>query len=197
MDHSKTRRLTELALFTAIVVVLQVISTLVKFGPFSITLTLVPIVVGAAIYGPKTGAYLGGVFGLVATVASITGMDPGGALYWNAQPFFTVLVIMAKGILAGLIAGLIYQVLKKHQTAAAVVAAILCPVVNTGIFLLGTFTLFYDLLLTMAGGTNVIVFALTGLLGWNFIVEFLVSLVLGPVIVRIVNAHGDLNLRRS
>ena len=76
-------------------------------------------------------------------------------------------------------------------------AAILCPVVNTGIFLLGTFTLFYDLLLTMAGGTNVIVFALTGLLGWNFIVEFLVSLVLGPVIVRIVNAHGDLNLRRS
>lgn len=197
MDHSKTRRLTELALFTAIVVVLQVISTLVKFGPFSITLTLVPIVVGAAIYGPKTGAYLGGVFGLVATVASITGMDPGGALYWNAQPFFTVLVIMAKGILAGLIAGLIYQALKKHQTAAAVVAAILCPVVNTGIFLLGTFTLFYDLLLTMAGGTNVIVFALTGLLGWNFIVEFLVSLVLGPVIVRIVNAHGDLNLRRS
>lgn len=197
MDHSKTRRLTELALFTAIVVVLQVISTLVKFGPFSITLTLVPIVVGAAIYGPKTGAYLGGVFGLVATVASITGMDPGGALYWNAQPFFTVLVIMVKGILAGLIAGLAYQVLKKHQTAAAVVAAILCPVVNTGIFLLGTFTLFYDLLLTMAGGTNVIVFALTGLLGWNFIVEFLVSLVLGPVIVRIVNAHGDLNLRRS
>lgn len=197
MDHNKTRRLTELALFTAIVVVLQVISTLVKFGPFSITLTLVPIVVGAAIYGPKTGAYLGGVFGLVATVASITGMDPGGALYWNAQPFFTVLVIMAKGILAGLIAGLTYQVLKKHQTAAAVVAAILCPLVNTGIFLLGTFTLFYDLLLTMAGGTNVIVFALTGLLGWNFIVEFLVSLVFGPVIVRIVNAHGDLNLRRS
>lgn len=197
MDHSKTRRLTELALFTAIVVVLQVISTLVKFGPFSITLTLVPIVVGAAIYEPKTGAYLGGVFGLVATVASITGMDPGGALYWNAQPFFTVLVIMAKGILAGLIAGLTYQVLKKHQTAAAVVAAILCPLVNTGIFLLGTFTLFYDLLLTMAGGTNVIVFALTGLLGWNFIVEFLVSLVFGPVIVRIVNAHGDLNLRRS
>lgn len=197
MDHSKTRRLTELALFTAIVVVLQVISTLVKFGPFSITLTLVPIVVGAAIYGPKTGAYLGGVFGLVATVASITGMDPGGALYWNAQPLFTVLVIMAKGILAGLAAGFAYQALKKHQTAAAVVAAILCPVVNTGIFLLGTFTLFYDLLLTMAGGTNVIVFALTGLLGWNFVVEFLVSLVLGPVVVRIVNAHGSLDLRRS
>lgn len=198
MDHSKTRRLTELALFTALIIVLQVISTLVKFGPFSITLTLVPIVVGAAIYGPKTGAYLGGVFGLVATVASITGMDPGGALYWSTQPFFTVLVIMVKGTLAGLVAGLVYQALeKKEQTVAAVVSAIMCPVVNTGIFLLGTFTLFYGLLLTMAGGTNVIVFALTGLLGGNFIAEFLVSLVLGPVIVRIINARKSLNTHRN
>ena len=38
----KTRRLTGLALMTAIIVVLQVVASFVKFGPFTITLALQP-----------------------------------------------------------------------------------------------------------------------------------------------------------
>lgn len=187
MNHSKTQRLTGLALFTAIVVVLQLISTFVKFGPFSITLTLVPIVVGAALYGPGAGAYLGGVFGLVATIASITGADTGGLMFWTTQPFFTVITIMLKGILAGLVAGAVYRALEgKSPIAAAIVSAVVCPLVNTGIFLLAVFTLFNGLLVQLAGGTNVFVFALTGMVGVNFLVEFAVNLVLSPVIVRII-----------
>ena len=41
-----TRTLTGLALFTAIVVVLQFLGSFVRFGPFSISLVLIPIVVG-------------------------------------------------------------------------------------------------------------------------------------------------------
>ena len=48
----KTRRLTGLALMTAIIVVLQVVASFVKFGPFTITLALAPILIGAALYGP-------------------------------------------------------------------------------------------------------------------------------------------------
>ena len=44
----KTRRLTGLALMTAIIVVLQVVASFVKFGPFTITLALAPILIGAA-----------------------------------------------------------------------------------------------------------------------------------------------------
>ena len=55
-------KLVGLALFTAIVVVLQLISSMIRFGPFSITLALVPIVVGAAMYGIAGGAWLGLVF---------------------------------------------------------------------------------------------------------------------------------------
>ena len=54
--------LTGLALVTAIVAVLQVVASFIKFGPFTITLALAPILIGAALYGPKAGAYLGGVF---------------------------------------------------------------------------------------------------------------------------------------
>ena len=70
----KTRRLTGLALMTAIIVVLQVVASFVKFGPFPITLALAPIIIGAALYGPKAGAYLGGVFGIVVLLACILGM---------------------------------------------------------------------------------------------------------------------------
>lgn len=72
----KTRRLTGLALMTAIIVVLQVVASFVKFGPFTITLALAPILIGAALYGPKAGACLGGVFGAVVLLACILGWGP-------------------------------------------------------------------------------------------------------------------------
>ena len=65
----KTRTLTGVALFTAIVVVLQLVGAFIRFGPFSISLVLVPIVVGAALYGPAAGAWLGLVFGLVVLIS--------------------------------------------------------------------------------------------------------------------------------
>ena len=54
-----------IAVLAALVVVLQLLSSVIKIGTVSITLTLIPIVVGAAFYGPGAGAILGTVFGLV------------------------------------------------------------------------------------------------------------------------------------
>jgi len=192
MDHSKTRRLTGLALLTGLIVVLQIIATFVKFGPFSITLSLIPIVVGAALYGPAAGAYLGGVFGLVVALACILGWDLGGAVLWNAQPFLTFLVCLGKGALAGLAAGGAYRALSAHSsTAAAIVAAAVSPIVNTGLFLLALYFLFYDVLASWAtaAGAEIATYILTGLVGVNFLVELAVNMVLSPVIVRIIRAR--------
>ena len=82
----KTQRMVGLAIFTAIIIVLQLVSTFIKFGPFSITLAMIPIVVGAAVYGAGAGAYLGGVFSVVVLICCVTGADPGGAVVWNANP---------------------------------------------------------------------------------------------------------------
>ena len=54
-----TRTLTGVAIFTAIVVVLQFLGSFIRFGPFSISLVLVPIVVGAALYGHGAGRLAG------------------------------------------------------------------------------------------------------------------------------------------
>lgn len=96
----KTQRMVGLAIFTAIIIVLQLVSTFIKFGPFSITLAMIPIVVGAAVYGAGAGAYLGGVFSVVVLICCVTGADPGGAVVWNANPFLCIVVCMAKGIAA-------------------------------------------------------------------------------------------------
>ena len=54
-SNGKTRRLAGLALFTAIVVVLQLLGSFIKFGPFAVSLVLIPIVVGAAVYFGRNG----------------------------------------------------------------------------------------------------------------------------------------------
>ena len=64
-DLLRKRKLVGLAVFTMIIVVLQILCTFVRFSPFSITLALVPVIIGAAVYGSASGAYLGFVMGLV------------------------------------------------------------------------------------------------------------------------------------
>ena len=99
-SNGKTRRLAGLALFTAIVVVLQLLGSFIKVGPFAVSLVLIPIVVGAAVYGVKAGAWLGFVFGVVVTIAVVTGADAGGYIMFSARPVMTVIVcLMTRQIL--------------------------------------------------------------------------------------------------
>jgi len=185
----KTRRLTGLALLTAIVAVLQVVATFIKFGPFPITLALAPIIIGAALYGPKAGAYLGGVFGFVVLLACIMGWDVGGSVLWNANPFLTAVICLGKGALAGLCAGAVYRALSQKPLLGSIAAGIVSPVVNTGLFCLCLILLFHDILVAWAAGTELFYYIIFGLTGVNFLVELVVNLVLSTVIVRVVSAR--------
>ena len=60
---------------------------------------------------------------------------------------------------------------KKNQIAAVIVSAVVAPVVNTGIFVLGSYVFFFDYLSGLAEGTNLFVFILVGLVGINFFIE--------------------------
>ena len=170
-----------LGLLTAIVVVMQFISMGLRFGTFSITLTLIPIVVGAALYGWVSGAWLGFVFGVSVL---LTG-DANTFLAVNILG--TITTVLVKGILAGLCAGLVYELIsKKNQIAAVLVSAVIAPVVNTGIFILGSYVFFFDYLSGLAEGTNLFVFILVALVGINFFIELGTNLVLNPAILQII-----------
>ena len=186
----KTRRLTGLALLTAIIVVLQIVASFIKFGPFSITLALAPIIIGAALFGKGAGAWLGGVFGVVVLLACIMGWDVGGNILFTANPLLTAILCIVKGALAGLAAGAVFQaVSKKNMTGGSILAGIVSPVVNTGVFCLGLALFFYDTLVAWAGGTDLIYYIIFGLTGVNFLLELVINLVLSTVIVRVVKAR--------
>ena len=180
-SNGKTRRLAGLALFTAIVVVLQLLGSFIKVGPFAVSLVLIPIVVGAAVYGVSAGAWLGFVFGVVVTIAVVTGADEGGYIMFSARPVMTVLVCLIKGTAAGYVAGLLYRAIgKKHPLAA--------PVVNTGLFVLAMVLFYQPQLQAWAGGTAVATYIVTALVGVNFLLELGVNLVLSPTITRLIAA---------
>lgn len=182
--RSKTRTLTGLALFTAIVVILQLVGAFIRFGPFSISLVLVPIVVGAALYGPKAGAWLGLVFGAVVLFSG------DAAAFLPVNPAGTVATVLVKGALAGLCAGAVYHLLEgKNRYLAVIAAAVVCPVVNTGVFLLGCKLFFME---TINGWASSLGFAsagaymIVGLVGLNFLVEMATDIILSPVVLRLI-----------
>ena len=143
--NGKTQKLVGLGILTALIIVLQVMSTFVKFGPFSITLSLIPIIVGAALYGAGAGAYLGAVFSGVVIIMCVTGGDIGGAMVWNANPLMCFVLCMLKGTLAGFEAGIHYKALEStNKIVASIAAALISPIVNTGVFLLGLVISFKD-----------------------------------------------------
>ena len=121
-----------IAVLAALVVVLQLLSSVIKIGTVSIT--LIPIVVGAAFYGPGAGAILGTVFGLVVYINSATGADTGGNLVFLANPFLCAVVCIGKGTLSGWCAGLVYRLVARKDAAlgrnavAVLLAAITAPV---------------------------------------------------------------------
>ena len=180
----------------ALVVVLQVVSAMIPpiGGMVSITLTLVPVVVGAILFGKKGGALLGFTFGAIVLINCITALDPGGHILWATNPFFTALICFVKGTMAGFVPAVLYELANGGNTqvshgrkyASALVAALSAPIVNTGLFVCGMFLFFKDTLYAWAGGSDVITYVLLGLAGLNFLVEFLINIILTPAIVTIV-----------
>lgn len=216
--NSKTKRIVGIGLFTAIVLVLQFLGGGIKFGVFSISLVLVPIVVGAAMYGWQAGAWLGFAFGAAVLLSG------DAAAFLAVDPIGTVVTVLVKGTAAGLCSGLMYKLmlfplnksaakriqhLKKYYALgqccedgvynyfcwnnryiAVLVSAVICPVVNTGIFLLGCKLFFMETVAgwgEAAGFENVASYMFLGLAGTNFLIELAINLFLSPVIVRLIS----------
>lgn len=190
MKNTKTQKIVGIGLFTAIVVALQLLAASIKFGPFSITLVLAPIVIGAALYGVGAGAWLGAAFGVSVLISGDS------AAFMTINPAGTVITVLLKGILAGLVAGLIYKALEKtNKTVAVVLAGIACPIVNTGIFLAGCYLFFQEWLVSVFGTTGFAT-VVTGLVSVNFAVELGINMVLASVIVRIIDI-GKKQLKKN
>lgn len=190
--QNNTGKLVGIALMMALVVVMQAIGSIIPpVGGFSISLVLIPVVLGAAIFGPGAGALLGATFGAIVFINCVTGTDPGGAMVLQANPILCFLVVMAKGTLAGLGSGWVYKLLKgKNTYVAMLLAAIVCPVINTGVFVACMLLFFVDVLAAWAGGGDLLGYVLTGLILANFVPELIINIVFSPAGERICRLVG-------
>lgn len=180
-----TETLTLGAVLTALVIILQFMGSFIKFGMFSISLVLIPIVIGASAGGWKLGAWLGFAFGMVVLLNG----DAAAFLVINA--IGTIITVLLKGTLCGLSAGITYKCLEsKNKTLAVMCAAIVCPIVNTGIFFIGCLVFFLEPISEWAAafgyGENVMKYMFLGLAGGNFLFELLTNIVLSPIVVRLL-----------
>lgn len=186
-NSQKIKKLVGIATLTALVVGLQFLSNYVSFGSVSITLALIPIAMGAILYGPLAGFFLGAVMGLVVIAAPST-----QAVFISVNPAATIILCILKTGLAGLAAGFIFKLFayfaKKSQNekkvkvlfaAGIIVSAIAVPVINTGLFIIGATIFFSSVFGSFTGVINAVITT-------NFLIEFAVSVVLSPALVTLV-----------
>ena len=204
-QRQKTLELVQLSMLAALVVVLQLISALIPpiGGMVSITLTLIPVVIGAILFDKKGGAILGFVFGLIVMINCITGLDPGGNILWNANPVMTAVLCLLKGTLAGFVPAVVYSVIigkkeasNKKKLFTTILVAALAPIVNTSTFVAGMILFFRETLgaWAEAAGKPIVLYILVGLAGLNFLIEFIINMILTPAIIRIVDIVKKKNI---
>jgi len=179
-----TKTMVLMAMLTALVVILTYAGSFIRLSPMvTVSLTLIPIVLGAVLCGMWGGSWLGLVNAVVILASGQA------AFFFGISVWGTVVVVLAKGVLCGLGAALIYRLINKwNRYVAVVTAAVVCPIVNTGIYLIGCLTVFFPAVEAMIGGAtpsllSVLVYSM-GLV--NFPFELLFNIVLCPVIYRLI-----------
>ncbi len=176
------KNVTALAILLALVIVLQAFGGSISIGSVALNFTLIPVVLGAVVLGAWSGAFLGFASGVVVLVQVVIGGNPFYALIWTNSPVITTLICLFKTTIAGFVAGIVFQLVKKKNSYVALfLAAAIVPILNTGLFILGCMAM-WNTIAMMAGGQNVFVFILVGLVTFNFFAEFAVNLLVAPAL---------------
>ncbi len=204
--RAKILRMVRLSLFVAIEVILTLLY--IPVGTINLNFGLVPIVIAAVFISPMSGAFIGAVSGFVTMIQVLGGQSPFYAFLITANPVAASILCIVKTAAAGLVAGYAYHGLMalgsisperkfaamlvkpfRFASVNTAVAAVLCPVVNTGLFALGMLTIFGNAMMAdpvistwTTGGLFALVFV--ALIGINFFVELALNIVVCPVLAK-------------
>lgn len=176
-NRKKIQKLTVLSVLAAITAIVAFVP--LKTLGLEITFTMIPVAIGAILYGPSGGAVLGAVFGAVSFLQCL-GYSHFGAALLAINPVFTFIVCVPTRILAGLLAGLIYKALKtgcKSDIPALLTTSLAAPLLNTVFFMSSLVLFFYRTdyiqgFVSAMGAANPIMFILL-FVGINGLVEII------------------------
>lgn len=115
-NHSKVQQITRMAILVAIIFLLAFTPLgYLTIGPIAATTIQMPVIVGAAMMGPVSGAILGAFFGLSAIIKVLTmpGADPFATLALAHSPAAYLVVCIGARVLMGWLSGLLASALRR------------------------------------------------------------------------------------
>lgn len=186
-----TKAIVITGLLLALEVVFQTLGNYLQIGLVNINLTLVTVVLAAVWCGPLSAMILGFFNGIMALFSPST-----LAIFMPINPVATVFICLLKCTIAGLVASLIYRAFNRvnrilGMTAGVITASIAVPVINTGIFALGSILFFRPFLESGVSEAfpNIGAFLIFGVIGINFVIELATTVVVAPGASAIVLAR--------
>lgn len=207
---NRVHLLTQMAFLTALMMVMAFTPLGYIPLPFMNATTMhIPVIIGACLLGPKIGALLGGIFGITSVVKATIQPNLTSFVFtpfYSFSPQFhggieSLIVAIVPRILIGLIAGFLFQFLKKKKknlSFSLLVSGFVGSMVNTA----GVMTLIYLLFgeqYAMAGGTDpsMLFGVIMGVVGLNGIPEALIAAILTQAVGRalfVVKNHSGRNV---
>ena len=143
---SKVRE-TALTAVLAAVILLMAFTPLgyLHLGPVSITLLVIPVVIGGMTLGPVRGGFLGAVFGATSLAQCFMGEAFGAALL-SLNPLATVIACFVPRILIGVVAGILFHALQKLTKSSPVsfIATAVAGTLTNTILFVGMVVLFFQ-----------------------------------------------------
>ena len=164
-QHFNTKTIVITGLLLALEIIFQLIGNYLQIGPANINLSLVPVVIAGFIGGPISAAILGFFNGIMALLSPST-----IGFFMPMSPVGTVIVCLLQCTIAGVVSSLVYHGFKK-----------LAPIINTGLFILGSFIFFRDWIFDGRDVLGAWGFILIGVVGWNFLIELGSTVVLSTI----------------
>ncbi len=184
--NNKNRRIVDCAILSALAIVLQLFSTLLKQVGVSLTLALVPVVI-ACVTLKWYGLIVSGALGGTILIQCIVGADIGGNIMFIYNPVFTVIGSVIRLLIAAAVLVLIINATERFNASKwrSILVSALMPILNTGIFLIMFVTMFNDLLYEWAEAfaTDAFTYIIVSLVGINFIVELGTCVLICPPIL--------------
>lgn len=165
MKNKSTENLVFTALFMGIMLLMYFFPFLgfIPIGPINATTMHIPVIIGSLLLGPRSGALLGGFFGVLSMIRSTTQITITSFIF---SPFVSgdwrsVVVALVPRILIGVVPYFVYQLLKKFaknspskKSFSLLTAGFLGSMTNTILVMNLIFFLFKDQYAQALGQTS-------------------------------------------
>ena len=183
-----TREMVASAMLCAILLIMSFTPLgYLNIGPLAISFNMIPVAIGAIVLGPIGGMILGAMFGITSFLQciGIGGTSAMGVLLFEINPLFAFFQRFLPRLIAGLLSGYVYQLVKKviNSTIACFATGFSAALLNTVLFM-SALILFFgntEYVQSLIAVRNVIIF-ICAFVGVNAIVEMIAaSVIVGAV----------------